>query len=168
MSFPSRGEHRKYRTRMLAMTVTMVSAVTLIGGSLATTASPASAAAGGTNVCASLVATFDPSTGVSTGALTGCHQQGSGTTVQVPNLADPFAPSPFTIHWATGHATSEAIATPSPHLGGNPCPAGDAAGDISIAVVSGPYAGSTGGYVICLDLSTLPALHATSVGPIVI
>lgn len=168
MSFPSREQHTKYRTRMLAMTVTIVSAMTLIGGSLATTPTPASAAAGGTNVCASGVATFDPSTGVSTGTLTGCHQQGSGTTVQVANLADPFAPTPFTIHWATGHATSEAIATPGPHLGVNPCPAGDVAGDISIVVVRGLYAGSTGGYVICLDLSTLPALHATSAGPIVI
>ena len=157
----------------VAMTAMLASTVAIIGGSLATTAVPSSAAPGGTNVCASFTAvgTVDLVTGATTsiGTLSGCHQQGSGTTVQVvgPNQ-DPNAPTPVTVHWATGHATSEGITTTVPHLSGDPCPAGDVAGDVSITVVHGPYTGSTGGFVICLDLSDFPILHATSVGPVVI
>jgi hypothetical protein len=167
MSLLSKGQHRKSPTRMLAAAATLVSLLALTGSSLVTTAVPASAAAGGTNVCASLNATFDPSTGLSIGTLTGCHQQGSGTTVEAPNLADPFAPNPVTLYWSTGHATSHLIVSSGP-ASGNPCPAGDIAGQVSISVVSGPYAGSTGGYVICLDLSDFPVIHSTSVGPVVI
>jgi len=167
MSFPLLGERRKHLQRMLAMTAMVVSVLTVVGGSLAGTAVPASAVAGGTNVCSSLDATFDPSSGLSTGTLTGCHQQGSGTTVETPNLADPFAPNPVTIYWATGHATSQLVVSTSP-VSGDPCPAGEIAGKVSISVVSGPYAGSTGGYIICLDFSDYPILHGTSVGPVVI
>ena len=167
MSHPLRRERRKQLQRILAMTAMVVSVMTAVGGSLATTAVPASALPGGTNVCSSLVATFDPSTGLSTGTLTGCHQQGSGTTVETPNLADPFAPNPVTIYWATGHATSQLVVSTGP-VSGDPCPAAEIAGKVSISVVSGPYAGSTGGYVICLDLSDYPIIHGTSVGPVVI
>jgi hypothetical protein len=152
---------------MLAAAAMLVSLVVLTGGSLASTAVPATAAPGNTNVCTSLNATFDPSVGLAIGTLNGCHQQGSGTSVETPNLADPFAPNPVTIHWATGHATSQLIVSTSP-ASGNPCPTGDIAGQVSISVVSGPYAGSTGGYVICLDLSEFPVIHSTSVGPVVI
>ena len=167
MSDPLQRQRTKHLQRMLAMTAMVVSVMTAVGGSLATTEVPASALAGGTNVCSSLVATFDPSTGLSTGTLTGCHQQGSGTTVETPNLADPFAPNPVTISWATGHATTQLLATTGP-VSGNPCPAGEIAGKVSISVVGGPYAGSTGGYVICLDFSDYPVIHGASVGPVVI
>jgi hypothetical protein len=60
------------------------------------------------------------------------------------------------------------IAQGGPHLGTNPCPAGDVAGDVHLSVVSGPYSGSTGGYVICFDLSEFPIINSTSAGPIVI
>jgi hypothetical protein len=154
-------------TRILAATALLGSTLLLAGGTLASSAAPVSAAPGGTNVCASLTATFDPSTGLSTGTLSGCHQQGSGTSIETPNLADPFAPNPVTIRWATGHATSDLIVSSGP-TSGTPCPAGDIAGAVSIAVVHGPYAGSTGGYVICLDFSDYPVIHSTSVGPVVI
>jgi hypothetical protein len=158
----------RYRlSRILAALALLGSSLALAGGALVTSAAPASAAAGNTNVCASLVATFDPSTGVSTGTLSGCHQQGSGTTLQTPDLANPFAPSPVTIAWATGHATSDVVVTTGP-ASGDPCPAGDIAGAVSITVVHGAYSGSTGGYVICLDLSDYPVIHSTSVGPVVI
>jgi hypothetical protein len=158
-------------TRLVAVTAMLGSAVTIIGGSLATTAVPSSAAPGGTNVCASANGTFDPFTSpLATGTFTGCHQQGSATTVETVNLADPSAPTAVTIYWATGHATSHAIAQGGPFVGtGNPCPAGDTPNSVSITVVSGPYAGSVGGYTICFDLSAFPpVINSTSVGPIVI
>ena len=158
----------RYRlTRIVAATALLASSLMLAGGALVTTASPSAAAVGGTNVCASFVATFDPSTGLSTGRLSGCHQQGSGTTVETPNLADPFAPNPLTINWATGHATSDIIVSTGPTQG------------IRVQWVTllgrsrsrsytGPYSGSTGGYVICLDFTDPPLIHATNVGPVVI
>ena len=157
-------------TRLLAVTAMLGSAVTLIGGSLVTTATPSSAAPGGTNVCASANATFDPFTGpVATGTFTGCHQQGSATSVETVNLADPSAPNAVTIYWATGHATSHVIAKGGPFVGtGNPCPTGDVPGSVSITVVSGPYTGWVGGYTICFDLSEFPIINSTSVGPVVI
>jgi hypothetical protein len=158
----------RYRlTRIVAATALSATSLMLAGGALVTTATPSAAAVGGTNVCASFVATFDPSTGLSIGRLSGCHQQGSGTTVETPNLADPFAPNPVSINWATGHATSDIIVSTGPTQG-NPCPVGDIAAAVSITVVHGPYRGSTGGYVICLDFSDSPLIHATSVGPVVI
>jgi hypothetical protein len=155
---------------MVAVMAMLGSAITLVGGTLATTAIPASAAPGGTNVCASANATFDPFTGpLAIGTFTGCHQQGSATSVEIVNLADPSAPNAVTIHWATGHATSQVIAQGGPFVGtGNPCPAGDIPGSVSITVVSGPYAGSVGGYTICFDLSAFPVINSTSVGPVVI
>jgi hypothetical protein len=170
MSFPSKRERPKQLTRMLAMTAMWASAVVIIGGSLATTAVPSSAAPDGTNVCANANATFDPFTSpLATGTFTGCHQQRSATSVETVNLADPSAPNAVTIHWATGHATSQVIAQGGPFVGtGNPCPAGDIPGSVSITVVSGPYAGSVGGYTICFDLSDFPVINSTSVGPVVI
>src|SRR5258706_14496952 len=108
----------RYRLlRTIAVTAMLGSAVMLVCGSFATTAAPSFAATAGTNVCASLAATFDPSTGLSTGTLSGCHQQGSGTTVEAPNLADPFAPNPVTIQWATGHAISDVVVSTGPVSG---------------------------------------------------
>jgi hypothetical protein len=134
-----------------------------------TTATPSFAAAGGTNVCESFDATAVAFTNPVIGTLSGCHQQGSGTTVEVVDLNHPFAPTPVTIHWATGHATSEVIVSVSALSGENPCPNKlDSVAHVSITVVHGPYSGSTGGYVQCLDVSNFPILHATSVGPVVI
>jgi hypothetical protein len=153
---------------MVAVATMLVSAVTVVGGSLASTAVPASAAPGGTNVCTSGVATANVLTGMATGTFSGCHQQGSATTSESFDPTNPFAPTQVTVNWATGHATSVVIAQGGPHLGTNPCPAGDVAGDVHLTVVSGPYSGSTGGYVICFDLSEFPIINSTSVGPIVI
>jgi hypothetical protein len=151
------------------------SAVTLVGGSLATTATPASAAAGGTYVCESFtaVATINPVTFVTTsiGTFSGCHEHGSGTSVEVigPNQ-DPSAPTPVTIHWATGNATSELIVTAVPRLSVDPqCPVGyrDATIDVYSTVVHGPYTGSSSIGVQCLDLSGLPTgiLRSVGLGP---
>jgi hypothetical protein len=164
---------RKRLTRIVAVTAMLGSAVTLAGGSLAATASRASAAAGGANVCASstFVGTLDLVTGVftATGTLSDCHEHGSGTTVEVigPNQ-DPTAPSLVTIHWATGHAASEAIVTAVPRSSVDPmCPVGyrDFTTDVYSTIVHGPYTGSTSHGVQCDDFSGFPTLRAVGIGP---
>ena len=167
----------KFRTRMVGALGAVFAAVAIGGGSLVATATPSSAAAGGTNVCANLTetATIDPVTFVITemGTFSGCDQQGSGTFLAVvgPNQ-DPAAPGPLTITWATGHAASEAIASTVPRGSVDPqCPAGYTATiDVSLTVVHGPYAGSTGHLEECIDFSGLPLgiVRGVSVGPVVI
>jgi hypothetical protein len=146
------------------------SAMTLGGGMLIATTTPASADAGGTNVCASAVGTVDLSAAVPTVTTTfsGCHEHGSGTATHVEDLNNPSAPSHVTLHWATGHATTESIVTSVIDPSGALCPAGDIAFDSTIRVVHGPYTGSTGHYTKCTDISGLPIVHTFSVGPVVI
>jgi hypothetical protein len=141
------------------------SLVVLAGGALATTAGPSSAATGGTDVCSSAISTSNLITGLGTETLSGCHQQGSATVVGIQQT--PLSPTLDTIHWATGHATSHAIATAVVSLGA-PCPAGDITNRVTLVVTDGPYAGSTGHNVICSDLSQFPILHSMNLGPVVI
>ena len=165
------------RQRMVGVFSVLVSALAISGGSLVATATPSSAAAGGTNVCASLTetATIDPVTFAITevGTFSGCEQQRSGTFVAVvgPNQ-DPAAPGPITIRWATGHAASEGIASTVPRaLVDTRCPAGtNATIDVSLAIVHGPYTGSTGHLEECIDFSGLSdgIVRGVSVGPVVI
>jgi hypothetical protein len=155
-------------TRKVAAAAMLGSALTL-GGTLIATTTPASAAAGGTNVCTSVVGTLDLSAAVPTyrNTFSGCREHGSGTSVEVADLKNPSAPGHATLYWATGHATSENIVT-SVTDPGRPCPAHDIASDVTIRVVQGAYSGSTGHAVICADLSGLPIIHFFSVGPVVI
>jgi hypothetical protein len=128
----------------------------------------ASADTVGTNVCSSVVGTIDYFTGVETGTLSGCHQQGSGTFVQSIDPNNPYGQVAGTIYWATGNATSHVITTSVPDSS-VPCPAGFAYGtDFFITVVNGAYAGSTGYGADCSDVSRFPIIHDTNVGPVVI
>jgi hypothetical protein len=147
---------------MVAAAAMFGSALTVAGGALVATAAPASAAKGGTNVCASFVGTFDFSTGVLRGTLSGCHQHRSGTLRVVFDLTHP-APTPGSIRWATGHATS-VITLTSLIVSAGPCPAGDIVIHNTITVRSGPYTGTPGHEIDCLARSGA----SFSVGPVVI
>jgi hypothetical protein len=151
--------------RLLTLAALSGSLVVLADGALATIAGPSSAATGGTDVCSSAVSTSNFITGVGTERLSGCHQQGSAMVVGVQQT--PLSPTLDTIHWATGHATSHAIASAVVSLGA-PCPDGDITNRVTLVVTDGPYAGSTGHNVICSDLSQFPILHSMNLGPVVI
>ena len=151
--------------RVLTFAAMTASLVMLASGALVTTAGPSSAATEGTNVCSSAISTENFFTGVGTEVLSGCHQQGSATVVGVQS--SPLSPTLDTIHWATGHATSHAMASAVVNAG-VPCPAGDITNRVTLVVVDGPYAGSTGHNVICSDLSQFPIIHSMNLGPIVI
>jgi hypothetical protein len=167
----------KLRTRIVGALGAMIAVVTIGGGSLVATATPSSAAAGGTNVCTSFTetATIDPVTFVVTaiGTFSGCQQQGSGTfEYSMGPDQDPTAPGLLTINWATGHAASEVLASTVPRVTVDPrCPVPYTATiDLSFTVVHGPYAGSTGQAVECIDFSGLPngIVRGLGVGPVVI
>lgn len=152
------------RTRVAALLAAVVSTVAIVGGSLVATATPSSAAAGGTNVCDSFTAVLniDPVTFVATaiGTFSGCHEHGSGTSVEVISPdQDPTAPTLVTIHWATGNARSEEIVTATPRKTVDPqCPAPytDATIDVYSTVVHGAYTGSSSQGVQCLDFHHFP------------
>jgi hypothetical protein len=149
-------------TRLITVAAMLGSALTLAGGTLIATTTPASAAEGGANVCASFAGTVDLTTGVITETYSGCHQQGSATDQYTLGQT-----SPITIHWATGNATSDVVASSVIDPAG-PCPTGEISVDVTLTVVGGAYAGSTGDNVICSDISGLPIVHNTNLGPIVI
>jgi hypothetical protein len=152
--------------RLITLAAMFASVVTIVGGTLAATAVPSSGAPGGTNVCTGFTATANVLTSVATGTLTGCHQQGSGTTLEIVDPNNPLAPTPVTIAWATGHATSEAIVTVVPGPTTAACPLGT--GDVSLNVVDGPYTGSNGHFVQCLQSFSFPNISGISLGPVVV
>jgi hypothetical protein len=149
-------------TRIVTVAAMLGSAVTLAGGTLAATTIPASATAGDANVCTSYAATINLSTGMVTETYNGCHQQGSATAEYALGQT-----TPITIHWATGNATSDVVASTVIDPAG-PCPAGEITTDVTLTVVDGAYTGSTAHNVICSDISGLPIVHITNFGPIVI
>ena len=150
------------RNRKLAAVAAVGSAMIVGGGMLIATAGPASASAGGTNVCSTFAGTADLSTGVATQTYSGCQEHGSGTAQYTLGPT-----TQFTIHWATGNATSDVVASSVIDPAG-PCPTGEISVDVTLTVVGGAYAGSTGDNVICSDISGLPIVHNTNLGPIVI
>jgi hypothetical protein len=149
-------------TQLITVAAMLGSALTLAGGTLLATTTPASATDGGTNVCTSYVGTIDLTTGVITETYNGCHQQGSATAEYTLGQT-----TPITLHWATGNATSEVVASSVIDPTG-PCPAGQISVDVTVTVVDGAYAGSAGHNVVCSDISGLPIVHNTNLGPIVI
>jgi hypothetical protein len=151
--------------RVLTLVAISVSSLVLGSGALATVAGPSSAATGGTNVCSSAVGVENANTGVGTEVLSGCHQHGSATVEGVEST--PGGPTQDTIHWATGHATSHAVAS-GVLVSGAPCPVGDLTNYVTLKVIEGPYAGSTGHNVICIDLSQFPIIHSMNLGPLVV
>ena len=141
------------------------SLVILAGGALVTPAGPSSAATRGINVCSRAISTSNLVTGVGTERLSGCRHHRSATVVGTQKT--PTSPTHDTIHWATGHATSHAIAYAVVSFGA-PCPAGDITNRVTLVVIDGPYAGSIGHNVICSDLSQFPIIHSMNLGPLVI
>jgi hypothetical protein len=156
--------HNRF-VRVLTLAAMSVSSVILAGGALVTTASPSSAATGGTDVCSSAVGTSNYFTGVATETLSGCHQQGSAVVDEL-RPQGPLGPVQITIHWATGHATSHVTTGPSVYKQGAPCPAGDVWELGTLIVIDGPYAGSTVHNAICDDLSRFPIVTWTNLGPL--
>jgi hypothetical protein len=149
-------------TRIVTVAAMVGTAATLAGGTLTATTIPASATEGGTNVCTSYAGTIDLSTGAITETYSGCHQQGSATAEYALGQT-----TPITIHWATGNATSVVVVSSAADPAG-PCPAGEFTTDVTLTVVEGAYAGSTGHNVVCSDISGLPIVHNTNFGPLVI
>jgi hypothetical protein len=150
--------------RMLAAVALLGSTVAVGGGLLIATAGPASAFAGDANVCSAFAGTIDLSTRVVTQTYSDCHQQGSGTA----EYAFGQTTIQFTIHWATGHATSDVVLSAVVDPSGGPCPAGELTNHVTLTVVHGAYAGSTGHNITCDDFSGLPIIHVTNFGPLVI
>ena len=150
---------------VLTLAAMTASLVILAGGALVTTAGPSSAAKKGTNVCSRATSTSNIVTGVGTERLSGCRHHRSATVVGTQK--SPSSPTHDTIHWATGHATSHAIASAVVNAGA-PCPAGDITNRVTLVITDGPYAGSTGHNVICSDLSQFPIIHSMNLGPLVI
>jgi hypothetical protein len=148
---------------MLAAVAVFASAVTVSGGMLTTTTGPASAFAGGTDVCSTFAGTVDLSTGVVTQTYSHCREHGSGTAAYSLGRTTQFS-----IHWATGNATSSVVASAVVDSSGGPCPAGELTNHVTLTVVHGAYTGSTGHNITCDDLSGNPIVHVTNLGPIVI
>jgi hypothetical protein len=157
--------HRISRT--VAAVVLTGASLTLAGAALVANAVSASADTAGTNVCSSIAGYTSFSTGVQTGAVSGCHQQGSGTWEGFLDPNNPFAPQHGTIHWATGQATSDIVGTGvyDPSV---PCPAGDFGAVATFTVVGGAYAGSTGHETECNDISAWPIVYTWNVGPLIV
>jgi hypothetical protein len=154
-------------TRTVAAVALTGSSLTLTGAAMVANTAPASADTAGTNVCASIAGYEDFRTGVQTGTITGCHQQGSGTWKGLFDPNNPFAPQHGTIFWATGNATSDIVGTAvyDPSV---PCPAGDFGADATFTVVGGAYEGSTGHETECNDISAWPIVYSFSIEPLVI
>ena len=150
---------------VLTLAAMTASLVILAGGALVTPAGPSSAATRGINVCSRAISTSNLVTGVGTERLSGCRHHHSATVVGTQKT--PTSPTHDTIHWATGHTSSHAIAYDVVSSGA-PCPAGDITNRVTLVVTDGLYAGSTGHNVICSDLSQFPILHSMNLGPVVI
>jgi hypothetical protein len=141
----------------------------LAGGAFLTTAGPATAATGGTNVCMSLSATENYSTGLGIGTLSGCHQQGSGTWSV--NLFPIMGPNTGSITWQAGQATSEIVLTLTNFVETGGACGSEVTAYSTITVTSGPYEGSNGSIVECADLSNFLSqgiITVTNLGPITI
>jgi hypothetical protein len=156
--------------RLPVIAVMFLTSLLLAGGVLFSTAGPATAAPGGTNVCSSLTASVDLSAAVpaGTGTLSGCHQQGSGAWSAL-EISSPGSSSLGSISWQTGHATSVFVLTlTSLDFTRGPCPAGDIAASFTMTVESGPYEGSNGGLVECAKLSHYPIVGLSNFGLVII
>jgi hypothetical protein len=158
-------------TRFVKIAAMLGSSLFLAGGTLLATSGPASAEAGGVNVCSSFSGSADLSaqTPMITGTLTGCHQQGSGALTGVLDITGATAPG--AVFWATGHATSVITFSAVIDLSGGPCPTGDIAAAVTIMVGGGPYAtppSATGGGELCADASAFPIITLSSFGPVTI
>jgi hypothetical protein len=145
----------------------------LSGGAFVATAGPASAAAGGVNVCNTFVATADATAAPPTisGTFSNCHQQGTGAVSGVFDITG--GPSPGSVLWATGHATSVfSLVLLGLDFSGGPCPPGDIAAFVEIDVGGGPYAtppAAAGGGTLCADISGgLANIAISNFGPITI
>jgi hypothetical protein len=164
---------RHFRLGRLAATAAMLgSTLGLAGGTLLATAGPAHAAAGGVNVCDSFSGSADISAAVPvvTGTFGSCHQQGSGAFLGVLDITG--APAPGDIFWATGHATSIVSFSAAIDFTGGNCPSGDIAADITLDVGGGPYSTvegtAPGTGVLCADISALPLVSFSNLGPVTI
>lgn len=153
--------------RPTAVVALLATSLMLAGGALVSTASPASALAGGGQTCTSLTATVDISATppIATGTLSGCNSVGHnpGSLTAVVDITG--APSPGSIFWASGKATSLITLTAAVNTASTVCASGIEA-DTTISVGGGPFVGTSGGGVLCADLSNFPVVSLTNFGPI--
>jgi hypothetical protein len=155
----------------------------LAGGAFLSTAGPANAGTPQTTVCTSLNATenYLVASPVATGTVSGCHVQNPNALSQmVPAFmsgawfqpsSGPTGSSQGSITWQTGHATSSVTFTVTNVV--EPGQPGGVCGSavtvyLTIAVTSGPFAGSNGTNIECVDASNISNLVITNYGPITI
>jgi hypothetical protein len=152
---------RRFRlSRFIAIATMLGSSFALAGGTVLATAGPASASsAGGGQTCTTLNASgsLEAFPTVVTGRLDGCNSNRGGTITAVVDLSGRVTPG--SIAWDTGGATSVI----SLYLGnfdftGGSCPAVPGmdivvAATMLITVGGGPYAGTSGTNVTCVDLN---------------
>lgn len=160
---------RHFRLRRpVAIAAMLTSSLILAGGAaLVSTAGPASALAGGGQTCTSLTATVDISAfpPVATGTLSGCNSVGHNPGQLTAVVDITGAPSPGSIFWASGKATSLVTLTAVANTASTVCPSGIEA-DTTITVGGGPFVGTGGGGILCADITNFPVVVLTNFGPV--
>jgi hypothetical protein len=130
----------------------LASSLALAGGVLLTSAGPASAVTGGLETCTSFSTVVDLGTGAATGTISGCNSKG----LNPGNITLNVATATGSIFWAAGHATS--LISAIPEVGVGDCSTVGTGADLPVTVVitvlDGPFSGTTGGGVLCLDFGT--------------
>jgi hypothetical protein len=96
--------------------------------------------------------------------LSGCSS-GSDGAIEVA-LDITGRPTSGSIVWTTAGSASLVTFTPAFDYSGGPCPTGDLAADVTLAVGGGPYNATNGASVLCVDTSHFPMLTVTGFGPI--
>jgi hypothetical protein len=157
-------------SRLFTTTAMLGASLLLSGGVLLATAGSASAAAGGLETCTSLTASIDLLTLTATGTISGCNSAGLNPgNITIGPLDLSGGPSPGSIFWAAGKATSLTTTSADITMGPDCSAIAASTGDpqlpitLTITVLAGPFAGTTGGGGACVDLVTFTLVN---VGPI--
>jgi hypothetical protein len=129
-----------------------------------TTVPPTSTTTG--QSCQTLTATADLSRQVPalSGTLSSCNSGSDGAIEMTLDITG--APTTGSIVWTTAGTASLVTFTPAFDYSGGPCPAGDLAADVTLAVDGGPFYATSGASVFCIDTASFPILTVTALGPI--
>jgi hypothetical protein len=136
----------------------LASSLAFAGGVLLTSAGPASALAGGGQTCTSLSTTLDLGSGSVSGTISGCNSPGHNPGTIVLSIASGGG----SIFWASGKATSLLQIT-SEQIGVGDCssvnsPDPQLPVTVGLTVLNGPFVGTSGGGVLCVDVITLASV----------
>jgi hypothetical protein len=155
--------HRVRPSRLIGVVAVVASSLALTGGALLVTTTPASAVMGGLQTCQSLNLTLAPTTFPASGTISGCNSKGHNVgTVAISN------DSSGSITWASGMAASQISVGLAPFAVFCLSPFGNGAlYTLTITVVSGPYAGTSGGAQVCATPGPGPnEFTAVNQGPV--